>query len=49
MNVTRRLEVADHNPVGAVREFLAAWWREAELDALLAPVELADGKSIKTR
>jgi formate dehydrogenase subunit beta len=49
MNVTRRLEVANHNPVGAVREFLAAWWREAELDALLAPVELADGKSIKTQ
>lgn len=49
MNVVRRLEVGNQDPVESVREFLAAWWREAELDAMLAPVESANGRDVKTQ
>lgn len=46
MNVNRVIEVRNHDPVGSLREFLAAWWEAAGLEALLAPVELADRSGV---
>ncbi len=43
MNVNRFIQVRDGDTLGALREFLAAWWRRVELDALLVPVEQKQG------
>src|SRR5512146_2507534 len=40
MNVNRILHVRDSDTVKTLQDFLAAWWRLVELDAMLAPVEL---------
>jgi formate dehydrogenase subunit beta len=41
MNVNRVLEVRDGNATSTVQGFLSALWQEHNLDALLAPVEIA--------
>jgi formate dehydrogenase subunit beta len=40
MNVNRLLYIRDGNVVKTLQDFLASWWRQAGLDAMLAPVEL---------
>ncbi|HLB64143.1 MAG TPA: Coenzyme F420 hydrogenase/dehydrogenase, beta subunit C-terminal domain [Anaerolineales bacterium] len=47
MNVSRIVEVHADDPLGALREFLASWWRADRLDALLAPVELPNGSGVR--
>jgi formate dehydrogenase subunit beta len=42
MNINRVLLIQEDDPVNTLRNFLAAWWLEAELDAMIAPVELPD-------
>lgn len=42
MNVNRILYVQDGNTVKTLQHFLAAWWGQVGLDAMLAPVELPD-------
>src|SRR5574341_1870524 len=42
MNVNRILQIHDGDVVKTFQEFLAAWWRRVELDAMLAPIELPD-------
>jgi formate dehydrogenase subunit beta len=42
MNVNRILQIRDGDAVKTFQDFLAAWWRRVELDAMLAPVELPD-------
>jgi formate dehydrogenase subunit beta len=49
MNVNRVVAVHNNDPVTALREFLATWWRAYRLDALLAPVELTDGSGVRTQ
>jgi len=39
MQVNRILEVQDSETLPTLRSFLADWWRQYELDAMLAPVE----------
>lgn len=46
MNVNRLLCIDNQDALHAVREFLANWWLQVGLDAMLAPVELADDASI---
>jgi formate dehydrogenase (coenzyme F420) beta subunit len=40
MNVNRILPVRDGEVLKTFQDFLAAWWRRLELDAMLAPMEL---------
>jgi formate dehydrogenase subunit beta len=42
MNVNRILQIRDGDAVKTFQSFLAMWWRQVELDAMLAPVELPD-------
>ena len=42
MNVNRILHVQDGNTVKSLQHFLATWWKQVELDAMLAPVETSD-------
>lgn len=49
MNVNRIVEVRGSDPLAALREFLARWWRANRLDALLAPVELPNGSGVRTQ
>lgn len=49
MNVNRVLEVEHADPSDSLREFLANWWEAYELEALLAPAEIADRNLIGTR
>src|SRR3990170_4232306 len=42
MNISRIVEVHADDPLGALREFLASWWRADRLDALLAPLALPE-------
>ncbi len=49
MNVNHRLKVRNADPLGTLRDFLAAWWTAVGLEALLAPVEQPDGKEIRTQ
>ena len=46
MNVNRMINVHDGDTVNALREFLAAWWKQYKLDAMLAPVELSDRSGV---
>lgn len=46
MNVNRILEVQNGNPVIALQAFLAGWWKQQQLEGLLAPLELPDGSSV---
>jgi len=46
MNVNRILKVQHGDPLSALRQFLAAWWVQNKLDAMLAPVELLESSSI---
>lgn len=46
MNVNRILHIRDGDAIKTFQEFLAAWWRCVELDAMLAPVELPDHASV---
>lgn len=49
MNVNRIVEVPGGDPLAALRGFLARWWSVNRLDALLAPVELANGSGVRTQ
>jgi formate dehydrogenase (coenzyme F420) beta subunit len=42
MNVNRVLQIQDGHTVSTLQNFLAAWWKQVDLDAMLAPVETAD-------
>ena len=46
MNVNRILHVRDEDTVKTVQDFLAAWWGQVGLDAMLAPVELPDHSAV---
>ena len=46
MNVNRMINVHDGDTVDALREFLAVWWKQYKLDAMLAPVELSDRSGV---
>lgn len=46
MNVNRILHVYDENTVKTLQDFLAAWWQQVGLDAMLAPVELPDHSAV---
>src|SRR3990170_6875438 len=46
MNVNRILEVQHGDTLRALRQFLAAWWVQNKLGAMLAPVELLESSSI---
>ncbi len=49
MNVNRIIPVHHDNPVGAVHDFLAAWWQSIGLQALLAPIEAVDRSGVVTQ
>jgi formate dehydrogenase subunit beta len=49
MNVNRIVEVQNGDTLGALRDFLAGWWDQYGVDAMLAPCETPDGSSIATR
>ena len=42
MNVNHVLHVREENAIKTLQDFLARWWEQLELDAMLAPVETAD-------
>jgi formate dehydrogenase subunit beta len=42
MNVNRILHVREEDPVKTLQDFLAAWWIQVGLDAMLAPVQSHD-------
>ena len=42
MNVNHLLHVQDANTVKTVQHFLSVWWKQIDLDAILAPVETRD-------
>jgi len=46
MNVNRILHVRDDDTVKTIQDFLAAWWAQVALDAMLAPVELPDRSAV---
>lgn len=46
MNVNRIVHIRDQNTVKTLQDFLAAWWVQVELDAMLAPVELPDHRGV---
>ena len=46
MNVNRILHVRDENTLKTLQDFLAAWWGQVGLDAMLAPVELPDHSAV---
>lgn len=46
MNVNHIIQVHNEDPVGELREFLADWWNQYRLDALLAPVELPQSQTV---
>src|SRR3972149_8974177 len=45
MNVNRILKVQNGDTLSALRQFLAAWWVQNDLDAMVAPVELLENPS----
>jgi formate dehydrogenase subunit beta len=49
MNVNRVLEVSNGDAVSTLRSFLADWWSEYHLDALLAPIEQKDRRGLKIK
>jgi|GEM_PF-777686 len=49
MNVDRILRIRDGDAVRTFQEFLGAWWRRVELDAMLAPVELPEHAGVSTQ
>ena len=49
MNVNRILELEQADAVHSLQGFLANWWEAYELEALLAPAEVADRDLIGTR
>ncbi len=49
MNVNRILRVKHGNAVTTLQEFLTAWWRQYQLEALLAPAELSDHSGVAAR
>lgn len=49
MKVNRILRVQDSDAIDTLRSFLTAWWDLAGLEAMLAPVELADQSGVLTR
>jgi formate dehydrogenase subunit beta len=49
MNVNRVIEVHDGSPVNTLRTFLNHWWEHYRPDALLAPIELAEGKGVDVK
>lgn len=49
MNVNRILHVRDQNTVKTLDDFLAKWWRQVELDAMLAPVELPNHRGVSAQ
>jgi formate dehydrogenase (coenzyme F420) beta subunit len=46
MNVNRILHVRDEDTLKTVQGFLAEWWGQVGLDAMLAPVELPDHSAV---
>lgn len=42
MNVNHTLHIKDGSTVETLRHFLAAWWKQVDLDAMLVPVETAE-------
>lgn len=49
MNVNRILHVRNHDTIKTLQDFLAAWWVQVELDAMLAPVELPDHSGVSAQ
>lgn len=49
MNVNRILHIQDGTAVNALQHFLAAWWGQVALDAMLAPVELPDHTGVSAQ
>jgi formate dehydrogenase subunit beta len=49
MNVNHILHVQEGNAVSTLQRFLAAWWEQAGLDAMLAPVEMSDRSGVSAR
>jgi formate dehydrogenase subunit beta len=46
MNVNRILHVREKDTIKTLQDFLAAWWGQVALDAMLAPVELPDHSAV---
>jgi formate dehydrogenase subunit beta len=46
MKVNRILRIQDGDAIDTFQRFLTAWWDEAGLEAMLAPVELADQSGV---
>jgi formate dehydrogenase subunit beta len=46
MNVNRILHVREEDTIKTLQDFLAAWWEQVALDAMLAPVELPDHSAV---
>ncbi|HLO33764.1 MAG TPA: Coenzyme F420 hydrogenase/dehydrogenase, beta subunit C-terminal domain [Anaerolineales bacterium] len=42
MNVNRLLRVREGNATKTLQDFLTVWWKQVQLDAMLAPVETSD-------
>lgn len=49
MNVNRILHVQEGNTVTTLQHFLAAWWKQIGLDAMLVPVELPDHTGVSAQ
>lgn len=49
MNVNRIVQIRNGDAVKTFQDFLAAWWRRVELDAMLAPVELPDHAGVSAQ
>jgi len=49
MNVNRIIPVHHDDPLAAVHEFLAAWWKSIGLQAMLAPIEAVDRSGVVTQ
>ena len=49
MNINRVLLIQEENPANALRNFLAAWWLEAGLDAMIVPAELPHHAGVSPR
>src|SRR5512143_1589146 len=46
MTVSRIVQVRNGDLSATVRAFLAAWWAQVDLRAMLAPIELSDRSSV---
>jgi formate dehydrogenase subunit beta len=47
MNVNRVINVRDGDTITALQEFLSAWWKTYQFDAMLAPVELSNRSGVE--